>query len=62
MYLADMYTVPANLAWLPAISIPVGIVEDKWENMPVWLHLMANRREEDSLFVIGKEIEKIMNK
>jgi len=61
MYLADMYTVPANLAWLPAISIPVWTIEDKWENMPVWLHLMANRWREDDLFVIGREIEKIMS-
>ena len=60
MYLADMYTVPANLAWLPAISIPVWTIEDKWENMPVWLHLMANRWKEDDLFVIGREVENII--
>lgn len=59
MYLADMYTVPANLAWLPAISIPVWTIEDKWENMPVWLHLMANKWKEDDLFVIGREVEKL---
>lgn len=59
MYLEDMYTVPANLAWLPAISVPVGTIEDRWENMPVGLHLMANRWEEDDLFVIGGEIEKM---
>lgn len=60
MYLADMYTVPANLAWLPAISIPVWTIEDKWEDMPVWLHLMANRWKEDDLFVIGREVENII--
>ena len=60
MYLADMYTVPANLAWLPAISIPVWTIEDKWENMPVWLHLMANKWKEDDLFVIGREVENII--
>ncbi len=59
MYLADMYTVPANLAWLPAISVPVGTVEDNGEQMPVWLHLMANKWKEDDLFVVGGEIEKI---
>ena len=57
MYLADMYTVPANLAWLPAISIPVWTIEDKGEIMPVWLHLMANRWKEDDLFVIGRAVE-----
>jgi aspartyl-tRNA(Asn)/glutamyl-tRNA(Gln) amidotransferase subunit A len=35
MYLADIYTVPANLAGIPAISIPVGTIEDDGEQMPV---------------------------
>jgi len=69
MYLADIYTVPANLAWLPAISIPVGTVEDEladksglnfvMEQMPVGLHLMANKWKEDDLFVVGREIERL---
>ncbi len=59
MYLSDVYTVPANLAWLPAMSVPVGTVEDAWENMPVGLHLMANKWKEDDLFFVGKEIEKL---
>jgi len=58
MYLADIYTVPANLAWLPAISIPIGFVEDDGEQMPVWLHLIANKWQEDDLFVVGRELEK----
>ncbi len=61
MYLADMYTLPANLAGLPAISIPVWTIEDRWENMPVGLHLMANRWKEDDLFMIGREVENFMN-
>ena len=61
MYLADMYTVPANLAWLPAISIPVWTVLDDGDEMPVWLHLMANKWKEDDLFVVGKAVEWIMN-
>lgn len=61
MYLADMYTVPANLAGLPAISIPVWTVLDDGDEMPVWLHLMANKWKEDDLFVIGREVELIIN-
>ncbi len=59
MYLADLYTVSANLAWLPAISVPVGTIQDNWEDMPVGLHLMANKWKEDDLFLVGREIERL---
>ena len=59
MYLADMYTLPANLAWLPAISIPAWTIEDKWENMPIWLQLMWNRWKESDLFFVWKFVESI---
>jgi len=38
MYLADVFTVPANLAGLPGISIPVGFDEKK---LPIGLQLLA---------------------
>jgi aspartyl-tRNA(Asn)/glutamyl-tRNA(Gln) amidotransferase subunit A len=28
MYLADIYTIPANLAGLPAMSVPAGLTSD----------------------------------
>jgi len=37
MYLADILTVPANLAGIPAISVPCG----KSEGMPVGLQIMG---------------------
>jgi aspartyl-tRNA(Asn)/glutamyl-tRNA(Gln) amidotransferase subunit A len=54
MYLSDIFTVPANIAGLPAISIPSG--KDK-NNMPLGLHLTAPYLQEDVLFTIGKDFE-----
>ena len=46
MYLNDIYTIGANLAGLPAMSIPCGFVDD----LPVGLHLVgAHFAEEDLL-------------
>lgn len=61
MYLADLYTIPANLAELPAISIPMWLVKDKWDMMPIWLHMIANKWEEWKLLWLGKHIEKILD-
>ena len=35
MYLADMYTVIANIAGMPALSIPAGYADDGGEKVPV---------------------------
>jgi len=43
MYLNDIYTIPANLAGLPAASIPAGFGEG---GRPVGLHLIGNYFEE----------------
>ncbi len=39
MYLNDIYTIPANLAGLPGMSIPCGFGE---HNLPVGLHVVGN--------------------
>jgi aspartyl-tRNA(Asn)/glutamyl-tRNA(Gln) amidotransferase subunit A len=45
MYLEDLFTIPANLAGLPAISIPNGIIDNK----PIGLQLIGNFLDESSL-------------
>jgi aspartyl-tRNA(Asn)/glutamyl-tRNA(Gln) amidotransferase subunit A len=40
MYLSDLYTVPANLAWLPAISVPLAEIDKDGEKLPIGIHLM----------------------
>jgi aspartyl-tRNA(Asn)/glutamyl-tRNA(Gln) amidotransferase subunit A len=46
MYLADVFTVGANLAGLPAVSVPCGFTTDK---LPVGLQLTGRRMEEASV-------------
>ena len=46
MYLSDLLTVPANLAGLPAISIPCGFDS---KGLPIGLQLIGNVLEEDRI-------------
>ena len=55
MYLNDVFTVPVNLAGLPAMSVPVGL--DK-ENLPIGMQLIGNSFDEESILSIASCIEK----
>jgi len=55
MYINDVFTVPVNLAGLPAISVPVGL--DK-ENLPIGMQLIGNSFDEESILSIASCIEK----
>ena len=57
MYLEDIYTVPVNLAGVPAISVPFGTVEKDGKNLPVGVQLIAPWFKEDRLFEVGKILE-----
>ena len=57
MYLSDLFSVPANIAGIPAISIPSG--KNK-EGLPFGFHIMAPLMREDILFTIGKDFEKLV--
>lgn len=60
VYLADMYTIPANMWGLPAMSIPMGMVEDQGEMMPTGIQLMWQKRSESKLFAFWKYLEKLL--
>ena len=47
MYLNDIFTVPASMAGLPAISVPAGLSGD---GLPLGLHLIAPAFSEETLF------------
>jgi len=56
MYLSDIFTVPANLAGIPAISVPYGSAAD---GRPAGIQFMARGFDELSLFQIARRCERI---
>ena len=55
MYLEDIFTVQANLAGVPAISIPMG---NSSKNLPMGLQIMAGDFREGAMFSLAKSLEK----
>jgi len=56
MYLADLFSVQANVAGVPAISVPCG--EDK-KGLPIGLQLTADDFEETKLFQFSQVIQNL---
>jgi len=56
MYLADVYTIPINLAGVPAISMPAG----KAGNLPVGLQIIGNHFQENKILAVAQEMEKML--
>lgn len=52
MYLADIFTVQANMVGIPAISLPVGTHAQ--EGLPVGVQFMANRFQESELLAFSQ--------
>ena len=57
MYLADIFTVPANLVGVPAISVPSGFTEREGKKLPLGVQFFAPYFHENILFAIGKDLE-----
>jgi aspartyl-tRNA(Asn)/glutamyl-tRNA(Gln) amidotransferase subunit A len=56
MYLADLYTIPANLAGGPAISVPCGLSG----GLPVGLQVMAPTMADDRMYRIAAALESVV--
>lgn len=54
MYLSDVATVPASLAGIPALSVPIGVGTN---DMPVGLQVMAPLLRDDVLYRVAYAIE-----
>lgn len=55
MYLADIYTVTANLAGIPGISIPVGLTKDK---LPIGMQIFGKHFDEATILRAAHAYEK----
>jgi aspartyl-tRNA(Asn)/glutamyl-tRNA(Gln) amidotransferase subunit A len=56
MYLADVFTVTANLAGIPAMSLPIG----RAEGLPVGGQFMAARCEEPRMLQVAAALEQAL--
>ncbi len=54
MYLNDVFTVPASLAGLPAMSLPAGMTE---KGMPLGLHLIGKSFDEETVLRVAGVLE-----
>ena len=54
MYLNDVFTVPANLAGIPGMSVPAGLNAD---GLPLGLQILSGAFAEDKMYAVAKQIE-----
>jgi aspartyl-tRNA(Asn)/glutamyl-tRNA(Gln) amidotransferase subunit A len=55
MYLADIYTVTANLAGIPGVSIPVGLTKEK---LPIGMQIFGKHFDEGTILRVANAHEK----
>ena len=55
MYLQDVATIPANLAGVPGMSLPVGLADE--DGLPVGLQILAPPNADDRLYRVGAALE-----
>ena len=56
-FLDDIFVIPANMAGLPALSVPIGF-KDK---LPIGMHIIGNDFEEAKIYKLASYIEKELN-
>ncbi|MFJ8893491.1 Asp-tRNA(Asn)/Glu-tRNA(Gln) amidotransferase subunit GatA [Leifsonia sp. NPDC102414] len=58
MYLNDITTIPANLAGVPGMGLPIGLAPE--DGLPVGLQLMTPARADARLYTIGAALEQLL--
>ncbi len=54
MYLNDVFTVPANMAGIPGLSVPAGLDA---QGLPLGLQILGRPFDEETVFAVGTAIE-----
>ena len=57
MYLNDLTTIPANLAGIPGLTLPMGLAPE--DGLPTGLQLMAPARHDARLYTYGAALEQL---
>ncbi|MBN9240406.1 MAG: aspartyl/glutamyl-tRNA amidotransferase subunit A [Micrococcales bacterium 70-64] len=58
MYLNDVTTIPANLAGVPGMGLPIGLAPE--DGLPVGFQIMAPAREDARLYALGATLERLL--
>lgn len=58
MYLNDVTTIPANLAGVPGMGLPIGLAPE--DGLPVGIQIMAPARADDRLYRLGATLERLL--
>jgi aspartyl-tRNA(Asn)/glutamyl-tRNA(Gln) amidotransferase subunit A len=58
MYLNDIWTVPANMAGIPGLSVPAGLDH---QGLPLGLQVLGKPFDEETVFAVGAAIERAAN-
>jgi aspartyl-tRNA(Asn)/glutamyl-tRNA(Gln) amidotransferase subunit A len=58
MYLNDLTTIPANLAGVPGIGLPIGLAPE--DGLPVGIQFMAPARADARLYTVGSALEQLL--
>jgi len=58
MYLNDITTIPANLAGVPGMGLPIGLAPE--DGLPVGIQIMAPARADARLYEVGATLERLL--
>jgi len=58
-YLEDVFTIPANLAGLPAMSVPSGFAEEEGRKLPVGIQIIGKSLDEMTMIRVAHAFEQV---